>query len=121
MTTHVTSFHHLVLSVVDLVDTVGAPDALATLRSERPALDEHGYHDTRAVFLVWAVERLRAAGLSPTAVLWHPLVHTDSVLAWYDAATLDSAAARETFVPSTLALPGEPAPHEPAPCHLTPA
>jgi hypothetical protein len=111
--------HHLefVAEVVALMHRVGAADALVTLRQERPAFhvsaDGPAYHDTRAVFTVWAVDRLVKAGLSPRAVLWHPLVHADSAHAWWTAAVLESDAAADSFVASDLVLPGEPEPHEP--------
>jgi hypothetical protein len=106
---------HFVASVVDLVRSEGARDALATVRAERPAFVGGEYHDTRAVFFVWAVERLVSAGLSRTQVLWHPLVHADSPLAWWSTEVLDSSAARQGFVTPTGLAEGEPTPVEPAP------
>lgn len=105
----------LLSDIADQVQRRGADAALAHLRRERPALRDGRYNDTVAVFTVWAIDRLLAGGLTSTAVLWHPLLHEDSVLAWWDAATLDSDRAADHFVPSTLALPGEPAPGEPTP------
>jgi hypothetical protein len=102
-----------VADIVDLVRRHGAAAALATLRDERPAVTAEGYHDTRAVFAVWAVDRLLAAEVSPRLVLWHPLLHADSVLVWWTREVLDSAAAAERFVPADRVLPGEPVPHEP--------
>ena len=101
----------------------GAAVALSQVRAERPAfhlgVDRDGkpfasYHDTRAVFFVWAVDRLVTGGLSDFGVMWHPLLHTSSPLVWWTAATLDSAEATERFVASELARTGEPQPVEPA-------
>jgi hypothetical protein len=50
------------------------------------------HHETLAVFHVWAVDRLLAAGLSDTAVLWHPLTDERSPLTWWDLGTLRSSA-----------------------------
>lgn len=106
--------HHLdfVADVVGRVRRHGAAEALGALRAERPAVAGHGYHDTRTVFTVWAVDRLLQAGLTDRAVLWHPLVHADSVYAWWTPAVVDSARAADVFVPSDRALPGEPAPSD---------
>lgn len=108
------------MSHVDVLRTIttqvreqGAASALDHLRATRPALIAGEYHDTRAVFLVWAVERLVDSGLSDMAVLWHPLTDARSIEAWYDWSVLQSVAAREGFVPATLALLGEPEPTEP--------
>lgn len=99
------------------VRLAGAAVALDELRAERPAIVSPagavGYHDTLAVFYVWAVDRLVAAGLSDLRVLWHPLVDVRSPRSWYDDATLGSDAAIARAVPSTLALPGDPVPVEP--------
>jgi len=105
----------LVLATIHLVREHGAHAALATLRA---ALDRAGHpttrdgrpHETLTVFVVWAVNRLLDAGLTPTQVLWHPLLGTEAPLAWYDRATLQSESAHATFVASTLAMPSEPAP-----------
>jgi hypothetical protein len=104
---------HFVASLVDLVRSEGASDALATVRVDRPAFADGEYHDTRAVFFVWAVERLVSAGLSRTQVLWHPLVHADSPLAWWSADVLESDVARQGFVAPTGLAAGEPTPVEP--------
>jgi hypothetical protein len=104
---------HFVASLVDLVRSEGASDALATVRTDRPAFADGEYHDTRAVFFVWAVERLVSAGLTRTQVLWHPLVHADSPLAWWSADVLDSDVARHGFVAPTGLAAGEPTPAEP--------
>lgn len=109
---------------LDLLTTIaarvredGAAAALASLRAERPHLTAADltvvpFHDTLAVFYVWAVDRLVEAGLDDVHVLWHPLTDPRSALAWWDEATLTSSAAAAHFVPSTLVLPGEPAPTE---------
>lgn len=104
---------HFVASLVDLVCSEGASDALATVRADRPAFADGEYHDTRAVFFVWAVDRLVSAGLTRTQVLWHPLVHADSPLAWWSAEVLDSRTARHGFVAPTGLADGEPVPCEP--------
>ena len=110
-----------VLAAVTLVRRHGAADALARLRLAIPRYNEAtgvantdtgGYHDTITVFYVWAVDRLVAAGLSTVAILWHPLTSFEAVGSWYDPATLWSPAARRSFVPSTLAVGGEPTPHD---------
>lgn len=109
--------HHLdlVAEVVELVRRHGAGTALETLRRDRPAITGAGYHDTRAVFCVWAVDRLLTAGLTTPSLLWHPLLHEDSVYAWWSADVVDSVAAAEHFVPADRVLPGEPTPSEPHP------
>ena len=104
---------HTAGAIVDLVQRDGADAALASLRSDRPAIHDGAYHDTRAVFLVWAAQRLLDAGLSRTSVLWHPLVHVDSPLVWWDADVLDSDVARDGFVAPTHGTSAEPAPCEP--------
>jgi hypothetical protein len=91
----------------------GAVTVLANLRATRPALTTVGYHDTAAVFSVWAVDRLVAAGLSDFQVMWHPLTDARSIRSWWDDTTLASTAARDGFVPSTLARPGDVCPSEP--------
>ena len=108
--------HHLDLvgALVDIVSNDGAAVALDSLREARPALHNGVYNDTVAVFLVWSVERLVAAGLSRRSVLWHPLVHVDSPLAWWSADVLDSAAAADHFVAPIGLASGEPMPCEPA-------
>jgi hypothetical protein len=97
----------------------GAAVALDELRASRPAITGPAgiveYHDTLAVFYVWAVDRLVAAGLHDVGVLWHPLTDPRSPRSWWDDDTLASDAAREHFVPSTLARAGEPMP---APAHV---
>ena len=99
--------------VLALVHDRGAAGALAALRADRPVIVDGAYHDTRAVFLVWAVDRLVSAGLSDMAVLWHPLVHVDSPLAWWPAAVLESDAARTGFVAPVGLAADEPRPAEP--------
>lgn len=103
----------LISTITRLVRGVGASGAIHHLRVTRPAIDNGRYHDTLAVFYVWAVDRLVSAELSDTAILWHPLTDNQSPLAWWDADTLRSDAAATRFVASTLALPGEPAPTDP--------
>ncbi len=95
------------------VRAVGAAATLDELRRTRPAFTDGAYHDTLAVFGVWAVERLIDAGLTDVAILWHPLTDRRSPLAWWDAKTLAGTAARTSFVPSTRALAHEPQPSEP--------
>jgi hypothetical protein len=106
----------LLTTLISRVRLAGPEIALAELRAAGTPLcdpDGHvGVHDTLAVFYVWAVDRLVAGGLADIEILWHPLVDTRSPRAWWDDATLRSEAARRSFVPSTLARPGEPAPHE---------
>lgn len=109
--THVELLH----TVIRTVRARGAAAALAELRAARPAITAVGYHDTAAVYTVWAVERLVAAGCSDRRICWHPLTDLRSMGAWWDDATLTSSTAREHFVPSTLARVGEPTPSEPHP------
>jgi hypothetical protein len=109
----------LVSTITSAVRGHGAAAALAELRASRPAFTTVGYHDTAAVFTVWAVDRLIAAGRTDRQILWHPLTDARSMQAWWDDATLASDAARDGFVPSTVALVGDPVPCEPA--ELAPA
>lgn len=106
-----------ITSLTRRVRLAGAAVALDELRNTRPAIVSPGgtvaYHDTLAVFYVWAIDRLVAAGLSDVRVLWHPLVDVRSPRSWYDEATLGSDEAIARAVPSTLALPGDPVPMEP--------
>ena len=99
--------------LIDAVRAMGAAATLAELRHARPTITTEGYHDTVAVFYVWAIDRLVSAGLSDTQIHWHPLVDGGSLHAWWDDATLRSQRARDRFVASTRALVGEPAPFEP--------
>ena len=101
----------LTLLVAGLVRRHGAAEALGTIRLTLGALPD--YHDTRTTFMVWAVDRLLAAGLSTTALLWHPLTAPGSELAWWDAATLASPEAARRFVPATRTQAGDPEPSEP--------
>jgi hypothetical protein len=107
-----------IASLTQQVHAGGAVAALAHLRATRPAFTSVGYHDTAAVFAVWAVDRLVAAGLDDFHVMWHPLTDARSIRSWWDETTLASAAARDGFVPSTLARPGEACPTEPVPSPL---
>lgn len=102
----------------------GAAAALAELRATKPALAvgtdaDAGYHDTAAVFYVWAVERLVTAGRTDLQIVWHPLTDPRSLGAWWDETTLAADTARTGFVPSTRATAGDPVPAEPR--HLRPA
>ena len=103
-------------SILRTVRASGAAVALEQLRSNRPAFhtdDEVAvYHDTRAVFFVWAIDRLVTGGLSDFGVLWHPLVDSRSPLVWWNAATLADSSATEHFVAAELARPSEPQPVE---------
>ena len=102
-------------SILRSVRANGAAGALGQVRRERPAFHDGSYHDTRAVFFVWAVDRLVAGGLSDFGVMWHPLLDTRSPLVWWSAATLDSPEAADHFVASELARAGEPQPTDPPP------
>lgn len=101
-----------ITSLVRSVRTVGAAATLDDLRATRPAIVDGAYHDTVAVFFVWAVDRLVTAGLTDFAVVLHPLTDAHSPLAWWEAETLALPLAREYFVPSTRALPFEPQPRD---------
>ncbi len=95
----------------------GAAVALEQLRTDRPAFHTDAdqaaaYHDTLAVFYVWAIDRLVTGGLSDFGVLWHPLLDSRSPLVWWSAATLATPAAAEHFVASELARLSEPQPVE---------
>jgi hypothetical protein len=91
----------------------GAAAALDELDATRPLIAGRPYGHTTAAFYVWAVDRLIDAGLSDVGVLWHPLVDARSIEAWYPEEVLAGDAARAGFVPSPLALFGEPQPTEP--------
>ena len=96
------------------VRDVGAAAALDELRTDRPSMitpaGTAGYHDTLAVFAVWAVNRLVAAGLSDVQVLWHPLTDVRTPLSWWPNDMLESPEATDAFLPSVLAHAGEPMP-----------
>jgi hypothetical protein len=108
--THTEFIHSLVHSVRQ----IGPAATLDQLRATRPRFDRGAYHDTRAVFFVWAVDRLATAGLSDAGILWHPLVDQRTPLVWWHAGVLESAAAAVRYIPSTEAQPFEPQPFEPA-------
>lgn len=111
-------------SILRTVRASGAAVALEQLRTDRPAFhvaadqtasyhDTVIFHDTLAVFYVWAIDRLVTGGLTDFGVLWHPLVDSRSPLVWWTAATLAGPAAAEHFVAAELARPTEPQPVEP--------
>ncbi len=105
-------------SILRTVRASGAAVALEQLRADRPAFhpvsDEVAlYHDTRAVFYVWAIDRLVTGGLTDFGVLWHPLVDSRSPLVWWTAATLATPQAAQQFVAVELARPSEPQPVQP--------
>jgi hypothetical protein len=106
-----------ITSLTHRVRLAGAAVALDELRATRPAIISPagtvGYHDTLAVFYVWAVDRLVAAGLNDVRVLWHPLVDVRSPRAWWDDDTLAGDLAIAHAVPSTLAHDGDPMPVAP--------
>ncbi len=92
------------------IRATGAANTLEQVRADRPAFDRGSFHDTRAVFFVWAVDRLIEAGLSDMGVLWHPLTDDRSPASWWSIGQLESIAAAEHFVPADLALAHEPQP-----------
>ena len=105
-------------SILRQIRTNGALATLEQLRADRPAFHTSAdqvamYHDTRAVFYVWAVDRLIVGGLSDFGVMWHPLLDNRSPLVWWTAATLATTAAGDHFVAAELARPTEPQPVEP--------
>lgn len=105
-------------TILRTVRASSAAVALEQLRTNRPAFHTGAdqvaaYHDTRAVFYVWAVDRLVTGGLSDFGVLWHPLVDSRSPFMWWSAATLATPAATQHFVAAELARPTEPQPVEP--------
>lgn len=99
-----------ITSLTRTVRDRGAACALADLRASRADVAGQPYHETLAVYYVWAVDRLIAGGLNDLALLWHPLLDEASVYAWYPAEVLDSAEAAERFVPSPMASDDEPQP-----------
>ena len=105
-----------ITSLTHRVRHAGAAVALDDVRATRPAIispiGDARYHDTLAVFYVWAVDRLVAAGLDDVRLLWHPLTDVRSPRSWWDDETLGSDAAHDYFVASTLARAGEPMPVE---------
>lgn len=105
--------NELISSLVRSVREIGAAATLDQLRADRPQFDRGNYHDTRAVYFVWAVDRLVGAGLSDIGVMWHPLVDDRSPLVWWHSGVLESAAAHERFLAPTLGAEGEPQPVEP--------
>lgn len=109
--TSLPSHRDLVLATAGLVRRHGGAEALGLLRLTLGSVP--GYHDTRTVFVVWAVERLLGSGLSATALLWHPLTSGGAEAAWWDTATLESPEAARRFVAPTLVAAGDPCPTEP--------
>lgn len=109
----VTAYRAALRHVLATIRRDGATAALADLRRERPVFTDLGYHDTAAVYLVWAVDRLVAAGLDDIRVIWHPLVQMRSMRQWWDDATLCSTAAIDGFVAPTRYSAGDPVPTEP--------
>ncbi|MFM2071654.1 MAG: hypothetical protein RLZZ623_1917, partial [Actinomycetota bacterium] len=82
------SRYELVTELSRMIRSHGAERALEEIRRERSQFTEHGYHDTLAVFMVWAIARLVNAGLTDTRILWHPLADLRSAEAWWSADTL---------------------------------
>jgi|CXWK01.1.fsa_nt_gi hypothetical protein len=105
--------NELISSLVRSVREIGAAATLDQLRADRPQFDRGNYHDTRAVYFVWAVDHLVGAGLSDIGVLWHPLVDDRSPLVWWHPGVLESAVAHERFLAPTLVAEGELRPLEP--------
>ena len=103
-----------ITSLTTRVRLVGAQAALDELRANQTLIitpaGTVGYHETLAVFAVWAVDRLVAAGLDDVQVLWHPLTDVRTPLSWWDHDTLESPAAKDAFIASVLARAGEPTP-----------
>lgn len=111
-----------VLACVSLTLRHGAAEALGLLRTAIPRYNNltgventttSGYHDTLTVYYVWAVDRLLERGCDVAAVLANDTVDRRAALAWWDADTLFSAAARARFVAPHLAGDGGPSPSEP--------
>lgn len=110
------SHREFITSLTHRVRHAGAAAALDDLRSTRTAIVNPAgvaeFHDTLAVFYVWAVDRLLAAGLNDVRVLWHPLTDVRSPRSWWSDEVLESAVSRDSFIASDLARPGEPTPVE---------
>ena len=105
--------NELIRYLLRSVREIGAAATLDQVRADCPQFDRGNYHDTRAVFFVWAVDHLVGAGLSDIGVLWHPLVDDRSPLVWWQPGVLESAAAHESFLAPTLGAEGELQPVEP--------
>jgi hypothetical protein len=105
------SHRDLTLATAALIRRHGAAEALAILRLTLGAVA--GYHDTRTVFTVWAVDRLLRAGLGCTELLWHPLTCGGAEAAWWDSETLAGVEAARRFVVPTQFRAGDPVPSEP--------
>jgi hypothetical protein len=102
-----------ITSLTRTVRDLGAAGALADLRASRADIAGQPYHETLAVYYVWAVDRLIEGGLSDLALLWHPLLDEASVYAWYPVEVLASDDAAERFLASPMALADEPQPQLP--------
>ncbi|MCU1364485.1 MAG: hypothetical protein JWN39_124 [Ilumatobacteraceae bacterium] len=100
-----------VLACLSIVSSMGAVRALEAIRAAIPPYNEAtgvantttgGYHDTITVYYVWAVDRLLAAGATPTQVLADPLASRTAPLEWWDRGTLMSSQARAAWLPPSI-------------------
>lgn len=107
------------LACLSIVDRLGAVRALEVIRASIPPYNEAtgvantptgGYHDTITVYYVWAVDRLLAAGCSPSGVLADPITTRTAPLEWWDHDTLMSSSARSAWLPPMLGTGDGPAP-----------